>query len=653
MALSRKSVPTVSALALLTGLVSIAHVSAANPDPAPVALAYGFERMEIAMPPGYEDVPKQSVRVVNPAYHHIRSWISSVGASVAINDVRASGRQTGMCLVDTRTDLVIVTYTPTAAQEDQFTPFTLDPEPSLEVPDTAAPMGCAPGDFNGDGVNDFLVYYWGRTPVMFMGSPGTAPGSSPRPDEFEPVEMIPSAARQAEYGGELWNTNAVLINDLSGDGMPDIIVGNYFPQSGVLDPHGQMDVQMNDSLSRARNGGGPRVMRWVENDENGHPVYIEDKGAVPYQQKSGWTLGIGSGDLTGDLLPEVYLANDFGHDHLLYNMSTPDEIKFGVAYGSRGPTTPKSFVLGEGSFKGMGVDFVDLWSRGKFDMLVSNITTAWGLQESNFVWRNDADTPQQMKANLESERAPFTQVAQETGMAWTGWSWDIKSGDFTNSGTPDVVQTDGFVKGDTNRWAWLQELATANDVLVREPEMWPNVGPGDDLAGHQKLAFYAHDGDGRWADISSDIGVDIRTPSRGVAIADTTGTGALDFAIAYQFDEAVFYRNTSPTLGNSVQLRLVRPALNSADPAAVTPAYGAKITLVTPDGRSQLNQVDGGSGHGGKRGFNVHFGIADQAEARAQIEWRDRAGDIRTDTLNLRAGLHTIVLTDTAEELAQ
>ncbi|MBM6405600.1 CRTAC1 family protein [Phycicoccus sp. CSK15P-2] len=639
----RRHTPGLAAVLVLAVLYGAATVSAANPDPTPTADGYSFERMDIAMPPGYDALEKRTVRTVNPSYHHIRSWISSVGAGIAINDLAGHGRDSGMCLVDTRTDSVVVTYTPTAPAEDRFEPFVLAPK-HLPTSDIMAPMGCAPGDFDEDGRTDILVYYWGRTPIVFQAKDDVR---MPSTSAYEEVELVPSSAEGRDYSGEPWNTNAVLVRDLDGDSHPDIIVGNYFPQSGVLDPSGRKDVYMNDSLSRANNGGGMRVLRWVRNDADGRPQYVEDKDAVPYEDASGWALGLAGADLTGDLLPEVYVANDFGHDHLLRNTSTRGRIQFSTAVGSRGPTTPKSFVVGKGSFKGMGVDFVDLDGRAKFDMVVSNITTAWGLEESNFVWRNDARSGEDMTAHLARGHAPFTQTAQERGMAWTGWSWDVKAGDFRNSGSPDVIQTAGFVKGEHNRWAWLQELATANDVLVREPSMWPNQQPGDDLAGHQPLAFYAPDGSGRFTNITHEIGTDIETPSRGIAIGDTTGTGVLDFAVAYQWDEPVFYRNTS-TVGRSLELSLRRDSLTGS---STVPAYGATVTVRDADGREQVTQLDGGSGHSGKRAFTVHVGLGDSdGPVTATVAWLDRSGRAHSEPVRLLPGRHTLLLTDQVKE---
>ena len=88
---------------------------------AQTAQQFSFKEMAIAMPPGYNSQHMNTIRPVNPAFQKIDAWISSVGASIAINDVTGHGRADGMCIVDTRTNEVIVTYTPTAPKSDQFT----------------------------------------------------------------------------------------------------------------------------------------------------------------------------------------------------------------------------------------------------------------------------------------------------------------------------------------------------------------------------------------------------------------------------------------------------------------------------------------------------------------------------------------------------
>ena len=78
--------------------------------------------------------------------------------------------------------------------------------------------------------------------------------------------------------------------------------------------------------------------------------------------------------------------------------------QFREALGKRGATTPKSFVLGKSSFKGMGIDFGDLGHSGKYDMVVSNITAAWGLEESNYAWVNKAKNNADMRRQHFADR---------------------------------------------------------------------------------------------------------------------------------------------------------------------------------------------------------------------------------------------------------
>ncbi|MBY8851398.1 VCBS repeat-containing protein, partial [Saccharothrix sp. MB29] len=118
-----------------------------------MASRYGFAEHGVALPASDK---QQSIRPVNQAYKHIDAWISSVGAAVAMNDLDGDGLPNDLCVVDPRTDQVIVTPVPDE-RGDRYQPFELTPDP-LPVNDVMAPMGCVPADLNEDGRLDLLIY---------------------------------------------------------------------------------------------------------------------------------------------------------------------------------------------------------------------------------------------------------------------------------------------------------------------------------------------------------------------------------------------------------------------------------------------------------------------------------------------------------------
>jgi len=225
----------------------------------------------------------------------------------------------------------------------------------------------------------------------------------------------------------------------------------------------------------------------------------------------------------------------------------------------------------------------------------------------------------------------------------------VKFGDFLNHGEQAIVQTAGFVKGEVNRWAQLQEVATTNDDLLAYPAWWLHVRQGDDIAGGQHLAFHVKGPNGRYEDISDELGLAVPVPTRGIATGDADGDGRLDFAVARQWDAPVFYRNESPSVGVHMTLRLTTPGSGAL---AGSPAIGAQVRVRTPDGRTVLGWVDGGGGHSGKRSFDVMIGLgAVSGPVSVHLSWRDRAGVVHEQDLSLTAGRHSIELGSQAQEV--
>lgn len=204
-----------------------------------------------------------------------------------------------------------------------------------------------------------------------------------------------------------------------GDGHLDLVIGNFFPDGArILDTQASGTEPMQDSLSLARNGGRAHFLLWAGATAGEAPTvqFQEVMDILDASIAPSWVLAVGAADLDGDLLPELYFANDFGPDRLLHNRSRPGQLRFALLEGKRPLTTPKSKVLGHDSFKGMGVDFADLNEDGWLDIYVSNIASAYALEESHQLFLSTGEP-----ARMQQGVAPYINHSEALGLSRSGW----------------------------------------------------------------------------------------------------------------------------------------------------------------------------------------------------------------------------------------
>lgn len=606
------------------------------------AARFGFSRSSL---PEVAGPPARLQRRVHPSVRRISSFLSTVGAAVAINDLDGDGLSNDACYIDTRTDQIIIA--PLKGTGDRYAPFALEQQPFFDR-ERMAPLGVLPSDVNEDGRVDIVAYYAGRTPLIFLRRPAeSAVGSALDADGYTARDIFPRS--------EVWMTTAATTADLDGDGHLDLIFANYFKDgSDLYNPEGAGVVELPESFSHAANGGGERIFRWsgATRGENASVTYEEVRDALPEGVGGGWGLAVGAQDLDGDLLPEVYVAHDFGPDRLFRNRSTPGHISFSLLEGERRFDTPKSYVLGRDSFKGMGVDFGDLNGDRIPDIYVSNITAEGGLQESQLAFVSTGE-PGRMKDGV----APYVNRGEALGLARSGWAWDAKLDDFDNDGVLEAIQATGFVRGDSNRWPELQELGMDHDQLTSNVEVsWPLIEEGADISGRDRNPFFVRVGD-HYVNVAGEIGFGEDYVSRGLAVGDVDYDGSLDVIVANMWGPATFYHNERTRPGAFLGLRLLLPLAGGEHVETVVlrgrptnkvegrAAVGACVTVTLPDGRVLTRQVDGGNGHSGKRGPELHFGLGEtRGPVGVRVDWRDSGGQVRREYLKLSPGWHTLLL---------
>ena len=588
---------------------------------------------------------------INPSAAQLKTYLHSVGASIALGDVDGDGLPNDLCLTDVRAKALVIEPVPDTGA--RYQPFELD----LGLPgkrEGSWPVVCRLADLNEDGLMDVVVTSMERTPQLFLRKDTGSP-SAPSADSFVRIELDPK--------GRISYIPTLNVTDVDGDGHLDLVLGAYLPDGiRVYDADATERVVLQDGFSRARNGGQNRIFLWESATSGANPDvrYREAEAPFPTDTAYGWTLAIASADIDLAGLSDLFIANDFGTDTMLLNRSTPGHVRLIELTGRTSFFVPESKVMGHDSYKSMGADVADINGDGLPDFYVSNIGTNFGMHEGHQVWLSTGDL-----AGIAKGEAPYRDVGEDMGVSQSAWSWESRFDDFDNDGVMELVQATGFFKGTVNKWAELGQLGQINPALVHDPAYWPAIPPETDVDGSAPEPFWVRTSSGRYADLSMRLFPNVTPNARGIATADVDGDGDLDLAFANQWEDSLFFRNDLPAPGRSLGLHVLLPVAG-APPAATathpghprrregTPAVGARVTVRLSDDRTLVRQVDLSNGHTGGRAPDLLFGLGNEPSTTvsAEFAWRDHKGRLHEQVLTFKPGWHTVVLGATEEGAA-
>jgi len=458
--------------------------------------------------------------------------------------------------------------------------------------------GACAADVDGDGRPDLLVTHAFQG-LRLLRNLGVASDGLPR---FEDVTSTSGFEPEPR-------TSSVAFADVDLDGDIDLYVcnsGDYYDQ--VADP-----------VWEARNGY-PDALYLNKGDGS-----FEKAGPDSGVGCTGWGLSVGFADVDADGLPDVYVANDFGHNLLLWNRG-----------GGRFKDITKASGTADSGY-GMGVTWGDADGDGDLDLAISNISSPYGwiyldpdmpLPLLGRIFRKMVQgwLTKELRGNTlllnrtePGERPRFEDVSVESGTADGGWSWGLRWLDYDLDGDLDLFAPNGCVPGagPDRAFDWWV------DTVVRWPEYVEGTRRYErgvmPLHAGELNCLFRNDGPGEsggvplFKEVAFQEDVANEDCARAVAICDLNRDGAPDLALRNYEAPAQILINRGPGQRRFLTVRLRGRAPN-------TGAIGALVT-VTAGGRSQVQQVEAGGGYLSSSSPTLLFGLG-QAERVEELTVR-------------------------------
>ncbi len=407
--------------------------------------------------------------------------------------------------------------------------------------------GAAVADFDNDGRPDLYVTGWDQ-------------GRLYRNRDGKSFQDVTRTAGVAASG---WSTSAAFF-DLENDGDLDLFVCRY------LDWDFDKDTYCGQRKEGYRSYCHPSKFKPVasllyRNDGNGSFTDVSAQAGVALPGKA---LGVVAGDLDGDGLADLHVANDAEANFLFRNEG-------GGTFSERALESEVAYGMAVKPESGMGTDLGDFDGDGRLDLIVTNID-----YEMNNLYANRDDSF-------------FTDVTLSQGNGRSGLLYSgfgVRFLDYDNDGDLD--------------------LAIANGHPL------DNIHLYRDRVTSDEPAQLLENRNGRYVEAGSKAGEfwQKRQHGRGLATGDYDNDGDIDLLFINNGSPPVLLRNQG---GNRNPWWGVQLEGRSSNRDGV----GATVTVST-DRRRIVRQRTGGGSYQSSHDPRLHFGLLpDEKIQRVEIRW--------------------------------
>ncbi len=384
--------------------------------------------------------------------------------------------------------------------------------------------------------------------------------------------------------------------DYDRDGDLDMYLSNYLlngPNANTIYP-------------RNFTGNSPANDRLYRNDGTpvgvGHPVFTDVSLAAGIRDDA-YGLGVVVEDFNNDQWPDIYVANDFLSDDLLWLNN-----RNGTFYECGRQESPASKLLEHGRRCRRSQQRWSARPRNARHDAPAQPTQKDHLLFMNYeryqAERAAGYEPGYMRNMLQLNNGNynagdtsipyFSEIGQLAGIATTDWSWSVLMADFNNDGLKDMHITNGIGRDFIN--ADFIEFSSTVFANKRSPqEQRQLINSKLSSLKHINLSnyLYYNTGNYRFADVSKEAGVDEPAMSNGAAWADLDNDGDLDMVVNNINKEAfVLVNNTirkdQPVTAHHLTITLKGDKSNPA-------GFGTTVTVYQPGvvQRVQQNPVRG------------------------------------------------------------